>query len=178
PNAVGLQAGLYASPRLPVELRAEYARVTAFTYYHRVHSTMYENYLTALGHCIGPDADQALAVARYTPLEWLRAELSADYTRRGFYNRGDFRHLSYEYPDDTTFLRHHLEFPARGWDENGNVVVEVEKILCVAPGAEVRVGQDLFVNASVELWLAENYRGTPGESKQGIDFDLKLQYRY
>ncbi|MFO7652032.1 MAG: capsule assembly Wzi family protein, partial [bacterium] len=64
PNAVGLQAGLYASPRLPVDARLEYTRVTAFTYYHRVHSTMYENYLVPLGHCIGPDADQALAVAR------------------------------------------------------------------------------------------------------------------
>ncbi len=173
PNAVGLQAGLYAAPRLSADLRAEYVRVTAFTYYHRVHSTMYENCLVPLGHPLGPDADRALAVATYTPLDWLRGELAADYTRRGALNRGDFRNRTHDYGD--TLPR---SFPAVALDSLGNIVEEVEKTLRIAPGAEARVGKDLFVKASVALWRAENYRGTPGENKQGVDFDLKLQYRY
>jgi hypothetical protein len=181
PNAAGMQAGAYWAPNLPVEARFEYTRVNAFTYYHRVHRLMYENYLTALGHPLGPDADQLFATVNVTPNGWLKVTLAGDYTRRGYYNRGGFDRMSYRNPEDSTFLRHHNEFPARGWDtipEPDTLIEEVDRTLRFSPGVEVRALRDLFVSVSVGLWSSQNYQGAIGRNKNGLDFALKVEYRY
>jgi hypothetical protein len=181
PNAVGAQAGAYWTPNLPVEARLEYTRVTAFTYYHRVHSLMYENYLTTMGHPLGPDADQLFATVNVTPNGWFKVNIGTDYTRRGYHNRGDYLRKSYKDPEDTLYLRHHDEFPTRGWDtipDPDTLIEEVDKTLRFSPGLEIRALRDLFVSVSIGLWHSQNYQGTIGLNKNGVDFALKVEYRY
>ena len=181
PNAVGLQAGAYWAPRLPVEARAEYTRVTAFTYYHRIHSLIYENFLTTMGHPLGPDADQLLATVNVTPNGWLKINIGADYTRRGFHNRGDYLRRSYKDPQDQLFLRQHTEFPTRGWDtipDPDTLIEEVDKTLQFSPGLEIRALRELFVSVSVGLWHSQNYQGAIGLNKNGVGFALKVEYQY
>ena len=181
PNAVGLQGGAYWAPNLPVEARLEYTRVTAFTYYHRVHYTMYENFLTTMGHPLGPDADQLFATVNVTPIPWLKVNIGADYTRRGYHNRGDYLRKSYKDPQDTLYLRYHDEFPTRGWDtipDPDTVIEEVDKTLRLSPGVEIRALRDLFVSLTVGLWRSRNYQGAVGVNKNGLDVALKVEYRY
>jgi hypothetical protein len=181
PNAVGIQAGAYWAPALPVEARLEYTRVTAFTYYHRVHSVMFENYLTTMGHPLGPDADQLYGTVNFTPNTWLKVSLGADYTRRGYHNRGDYLRKSYKNPEDTAYLREHDEFPTRGWDTIPNpdrLIEEVDKTLHVGPQVEIRALRDLYVSLSAGLWQSQNYLGAIGQDKTGLDFALKVEYRY
>jgi hypothetical protein len=181
PNAVGIQAGAYWAPNLPVEARLEYTRVTAFTYYHRVHSIMYENFLTTMGHPLGPDADQLFGTVNVTPNSWLKVNLGADYTRRGYHNRGDYLRKSYKNPEDTVYLRQHDEFPTRGWDtipDPDKLIEEVDKTLRLSPGIEIRPLRDLFVSVSVGVWRSENYLGAVGVNKNGLDVALKVEYRY
>ena len=179
PNAYGAQAGVYWAPNLPIEARLEYTRITAFTYYHRVHSIMYENYLTPLGHPLGPDADQLFATVNVTPNGWLKVNIGGDYARRGYHNHGDYLQKSYKDPQDTFYLRHHDEFPTRGWDTlSGALIEEVDKTVRLAPGVEIRALRDLFVSLSVDLWHSQNYQGAIGVNKDGADFALKVEYRY
>jgi hypothetical protein len=179
PNATGTQAGVYWTPNLPVEARLEYSRITAFTYYHRVHYTMFENHLTTMGHPLGPDADQLFASVNVTPNSWLKVTIGADYTRRGYHNRGDYLRKSYKDPQDTFYLRLHDEFPTRGWDTlTGALTEEVDKTVRLAPGVEIRPLRDLFVSLSVGLWHSENYQGEIGDNENGIDLALKVEYRY
>ena len=181
PNATGTQAGVYWAPNLPVEARLEYTRITAFTYYHRVHYTMYENYLTTMGHPLGPDADQLFAAVNVIPSGWLKVNIAAGYTRRGFHNRGDYLRKSYKDPQDTFYLRRHNEFPTRGWDsipDPDTLIEEVDKTLRFAPGVEIRALRDLFVSLSVGLWHSRNYQGAIGVDKNGVDLALKVEYRY
>jgi hypothetical protein len=177
PDAVGIQVGARWVPNLPLEARLEYTRITAFTYYHRIHSIMFENYLTTMGHPLGPDADQILASVDVTPNRWLKVDLAADYTRRGHYNRGDCDRMSYDW-EDTTFLKDYRSFPARGRDSLGNVTHEVDKTLRFSPGLEVRALRDLFTSLSVGLWHSRNYQGAIGQNENGVDLTLKVEYRY
>jgi hypothetical protein len=179
PNAVGLQGGAYWTPNLPIEVRIEYNRITAFTYYHRVHHIMYENFLTPLGHPLGPDADQLFATASYVPNGWLKVNIGADYTRRGYHNRGDYLRKSFRDTLDWWYLRQHTEFPTRGWDTlTGTVTEEVDRTIRLAPEIEVRALRDLLVSLSVGLWHSQNYQGTIGITKNGVDLALKVEYRY
>jgi hypothetical protein len=179
PNAVGLQGGAYWAPKLPVEARLEYTRITAFTYYHRVHYIMFENYLTPLGHPLGPDADQLFATLNVIPNGWLKLNLAADYTRRGFHNRGDYLRKSYKDPQDTFYLREHDEFPTRGWDTlTGALIEEVDRTVRLSPGVEIRALRDLFVSLSIGFWHSQNYEGTIGLDESGVDLALKVEYRY
>uniref|UniRef100_A0A7C4GAF9 Capsule assembly Wzi family protein n=1 Tax=candidate division WOR-3 bacterium TaxID=2052148 RepID=A0A7C4GAF9_UNCW3 len=175
PNAVGVQAGAFWSPRLPIRVRVEYAAVTAFTYYHRAHSIMFENYLTPLGHELGPDADRILGRVELTPLPgWLETALCADYTRRGYFNRGDYLRKSY-YVGQTL----PQTFPARGIDSLGNVIEEVEGTFSVGPEIEVRpLRLPLHARLAVNYRLTASPEGSPGERRSGVDFALKVEYRY
>lgn len=175
PNAVGIQAGAFWSPRLPVRVRAEYAAVTAFTYYHRAHCIMFENYLTPLGHELGPDADRILGRVELTPVPgWLEAALCADYTRRGYFNRGDYLRKSY-YVGETL----PRTFPARGIDSLGNVTEEVEATFSIGPELEFRPRQlPLLARLAVGCRLTANPDGVPGGRRTGVDFALKVEYRY
>jgi hypothetical protein len=177
PVAAGVQVGAYVVPDLPVEARLEYTGITAFTYYHRLHSIMYENFLTTMAHPLGPDADQLFATLNVTPSHWLKVIIAADYTRRGYYNRGDADRMSYDW-NDTTFLKGHYSFPARGYDSLGNVIAEVDKTMRFSPGLEIRALRDLFVSLSVGLWHSRNYQGAIDLNKDDIDLALKVEYRY
>ena len=181
PDEVGVQVGAHWAPSLPVEARFEYTRITAYTYYHRIHSTMFENYLSTMGHPLGPDADQLFAAVNIIPNDWLKVDIGADYTRRGYHNRGDYLRKSYKNPEDTVYLRHHDEFPTRGWDtipDPDTVIEEVDKTVRLSPGLEIRPLRDLFVSISVGLWHSQNYRGGIGLNKNGVDLALKVEYRY
>ncbi|MBM3331929.1 capsule assembly Wzi family protein [candidate division WOR-3 bacterium] len=179
PNAVGLQGGVYWAPNLPLEARLEYTRVTAFTYYHRVHYIMYENYLTTMGHPLGPDADQLFATVSVIPNSWLKVNIGADYVRRGYHNRGDYLRKSYRDTLDWWYLRQHTEFPTRGWDTlTGALTEEVDKTVRLAPGVEIRPLRDLFVSLSVGFWSSANHQGELGVDRNGVDLALKVEYRY
>jgi hypothetical protein len=177
PNAIAAQTGAYWVSSLPLELRLEYNLITAFTYYHRVPSIMYENYLVPLGHQLGPDADQVLAEAGFTPCSWLRLGLRADCTRRGFFNRGGWQRQSFHL-GDTAYLREYYRFPAIGYDSLGRVVEDVDRTVRLAPGLELMFGRDLRVWGTVGAWAAGNRFGVPGRSEQGFDFALRVEYRY
>jgi hypothetical protein len=181
PNAVGLQTGCYVTPALPLELRAEYARVAPFTYYHRIHSIIYENWQVPLGHDLGPDADQTFASARWTPTPWLRLSLCADHTRRGFYNRGDYLRKSFyhESPENHTELPE--EFPSDGITADGDTLGpdwQVEKTTRIGPRVELNLVRDLYLVARADYWTAENHAGLPDSAATGIDASVKLEYRY
>lgn len=181
PNALGLQAGVYWSPNLPVELRAEYTKVTPFTYYHRRHSLMYENWQAQLGHTLGPDADQVFGSLRVTPLSWLRFTVAGDYTRRGFYNRGDYLRKSFWYESQQSHTELPDEFPSRGITSAGDTLGpdwEVERTTRILPSFDISAWRDLHVVADLGLWAARNYEGMPGLDKRGLDLDVKIEYRY
>jgi len=177
PNAVAAQTGAYWVSSLPLELRAEYNAITAFTYYHRVPSLMYENYLVPLGHKLGPDADQILAAVRVTPCSWLRLGLRADCTRRGFFNRGGWQRQSFHL-GDTAYLREYFRFPAVGYDSLGNVVEEIDHTARLAPQLELCLGRDLRVLGEMGIWSSRNYLGVPGRAETGFDVNLRVEYRY
>ncbi len=177
PNAIAAQTGAYWAPRLPLELRAEYNVITAFTYYHRVPSIMYENYLVPLGHELGPDADQVIASVRVTPCSWLRLGARADRTRRGYFNRGGWQRQSFHL-GDTAYLREYFQFPAVGYDSLGNIIEQVDHTTRLVPELEIRLGRDLGVFGAVGFWSSRNYLGVPGREQTGFDFDLRVEYRY
>ena len=166
PNAVGWQAGAYCTPRWPVEARFEYARVNAFTYYHRIHHIMYEQYGVPLGHEIGPDADQWFARVAGLPLDGLRVFATGTFTRRGYFNRGDFVRRSWHAGQPLP-----ERFPA---EANGE---QVEKTWRVGPGVEWWFGRDLRIEADAAWWYSENYGGAP-ENRSGFDFSVGVEYRY
>jgi len=132
-----------------------------------------------MGHPLGPDADQLFATVNVTPNGWFKVNIGTDYTRRGYHNRGDYLRKSYKDPEDTFYLRHHDEFPTRGWnDTTGTLIEEVDKTLRFSPGLEIRALRDLFVSVSVGLWHSQNHEGAIGLDKNGVDFALKVEYRY
>jgi len=177
PNCVGLQAGFLLTPS-DFEIRAEYALITAFTYYHRIYSIMYENYTVPLGHELGPDADRLWTRVSYTPLTWLKTSVVGDWTRRGYYNRGGFLRQSYQMTD-TVFLRYYYQFPARGWDSTKtDEDVEVEKALRVGPELEFSLPQGFYIQARVQAAFYKNQGGMPGKDAVEPEFLLKLAYRY
>jgi len=140
---------------------------------------MFENYLTTMGHPLGPDADQLFATVNVIPNGWLKVNIGADYTRRGYHNRGDYLRKSYKDPQDTFYLRLHDEFPTRGWDTlTGALTEEVDRTVRLAPGVEIRPLRDLFVSLSVGLWHSQNHQGAIGVNKDGVDLALKVEYRY
>jgi hypothetical protein len=48
----------------------------------------------------------------------------------------------------------------------------------LSPGLEIRALRDLFVSLTVGLWHSQNYQGAIGLNKNGLDFALKVEYRY
>ncbi len=140
---------------------------------------MYENFLTPLGHPLGPDADQLFATVNVVPNGWLKVNIGADYTRRGYHNRGDYLRKSYRDTLDWWYLRQHDEFPTRGWDTLADTVTEeVDRTIRFAPAVEIRAMRDLFVSLTVGIWHSQNYQGAIGLDKNGVDLALKVEYRY
>ncbi len=177
PNAIGMQAGAFWAPHLPIEARFEYSRVTAFTYYHRKHYIMYENYLVPLGHEMGPDADQLYASARSVVLSSLWVGLWGDLTRRGYFNRGDFRRRAFYFGEPLP-----EQFPAVGINPvTGDTLADdwaVDKTLRVGPELEWRPLQDLAIKGKVYYCHSVNHLGMPGETVEGWEAELKAEYRY
>ncbi len=198
PNCVGLQAGLFLVPQAPVDFRLEYTLVTAFTYYHRLRDIMFENYSVPLGHEIGPDADRLWARLRITPGKHFNASLFTSWTRRGYYNRGDYERKCFDEAVDTVFLRHYYQFPARGRDSLGNIIEEVEKVLSLGPEFEVTLlpdpsaqsfrdcrgipfcslGAGLYFYGRVGPAFYFNRNGVCGDNRIEPEFLIKLEYRY
>jgi hypothetical protein len=178
PNCVGLQTGFYWTPNLPFDLQAEYVLLTAFTYYHRLRDIMFENYSVPLGHELGPDADRLWAKLRFLPLSSGNLALWTDYTRRGYYNRGDYARLAYDL-EDTIFLRHYYQFPARGFDyQTGALLEEVEKTFRIGPELELTLHPDLVIAGRVCLSVCRNQHGAIGVNRTGAEFLFKVEYRY
>jgi len=166
-NALAWQAGAYWQPNWPVNARFEYARVNPFTYYHRIYHIMYENYGTPLGHELGPDADRIDARIGYTPIERLNVGLFGQYTRRGYYNRGDFERKTWHGGQPIP-----VKFPA---EENGE---KVELTSRAGLDLEFWLWRDMRALGSVSAWQARNRAGVPDATDRGLDFELKLEYRY
>ncbi len=178
PNCVGFQAGVFFAPGLPVEFRTEYALVTAFTYYHRIYSIMFENYAVPLGHEIGPDADKLWARVSFTPVSWLKASVWGDLTRRGYFNRGDFLRKSFQM-EDTVFLRHYYEFPARGRDyATGAVIEEVEQAVRFGPQLEFSPFAGFYLVAQGAVVFYRNKNGERGKNGNEGEFLFRVEYRY
>jgi hypothetical protein len=177
PNAIGLQAGTFWAPHLPIEVRLEYSRVTAFTYYHRRHSIMYENYLVPLGHEMGPDADQLYASVRSVVLSSLRVGIWGDMTRRGYFNRGGY--LRRAFYDGEPLPE---QFPALGIDPvTGDTLADdwaVDNTLRVGPEFEWRPLRDLALKGRAYYSHSVNHLGMPGETADGWEVELKVEYRY
>ena len=124
----------------------------------------------------------ALRSPRPRPAEWLKVILSADYTRRGFYNRGDYWRQSYKNPGDTTLPAPPLRIPGArlGHDSRpGHADRGSGQDSCdSAPASKSGALRDLFLSGSVSFWTSENYQGAIGLNKNGLDFALKVEYRY
>ncbi len=178
PNCVGWQFGFLFLPPRPLDLRIEYTGITPFTYYHRLRDIMFENFSVPLGHQIGPDADQLWARLRFSPVSWLGLSVWGDYTRRGYYNRGDYERLSYDVAD-SIFIKKYYSFPARGYDyETGELLEEVERCSRFGPELEITPLPDLYINAWFALAFCQNKDGKIGEKRTTPEFLIKLEYRY
>lgn len=178
PNCVATQVGLYWAPCLPVEARIEYASVTAFTYYHRLHFIMYENYGVPLGHELGPDADRWWARVRFIPSGAMQLGVWSDVTRRGFYNRGDYRRKSFWYESESLHTPLPPEFPAVGRDSNGNIIEQVDHTWRAGPEVEWWLARRLRLTAAADYWLSSNFNGEIGVDRTGLEWSLRLEYRY
>jgi hypothetical protein len=178
PNCVGTQVGAYWAPHLPVEARIEYASVTPYTYYHRLHHIMYENYGVPLGHELGPDADRWWGLVRFTPLRALQAGLWADFTRRGYYNRGDYRRRSFWYESESLHSPLPAEFPSVGRDSTGAVIEQVDRTWRCGPELEWWPLDRLRVFADAAWWMSDNFNGEVGVAASGLEFTLRAEYRY
>ncbi len=178
PNCLGFQSGLFWTPGLPVDFRAEYAMVTAFTYYHRLRDIMYENYSVPLGHELGPDADRFEARLRFMPAAWLSLSIWGDLTRRGYYNRGDYGRLAFDVAD-TTFLRRYYRFPAQGYDYiTGELLEEVERAVRFGPELEFTPLPELYLQVRAGLKFCQNENGAIGVNRTTPELLVKIEYRY
>jgi len=164
PNAYGLQFGLLATPLPFVQLRAEYAKVTEYTYYHRVAQTAFTQYDIPLGSALGPDADELYAELTWQPFAWGSAGIAASQTRRGDRNRGDFRHKTW-IPDSGP---RDLRFPTG----------IVEQTLAVGPRVVYNPTSWLRARLAVDWYSTANVGGVPMRSGNGLSFSAGLEYRY
>lgn len=178
PNCVATQVGFYWAPCLPVEARVEYASVTAFTYYHRLHFIMYENYGVPLGHELGPDADRWWARVRFVPTDAAQLGVWGDFTRRGFYNRGDYRRKSFWYESESLHTPLPTEFPSLGRDSSGNIIEQVDRTWRVGPEIEWGPARRLRLVAAADYWLSCNFNGELGIDRSGFEWSLRIEYRY
>lgn len=166
PNAVGWQAGAEWAPNLPVSAALEYARVNAFTYYHRIHHIMYEQYGVPLGHEIGPDADQLDLRLGFVPLAGLTLGTRGSVARRGFYNRGGFERRSWHAGQPLP-----ESFPARAGDE------DVERSWYGGLEGDWRVTRDLRCRAEAGYRYSEHWQGMP-ENRSWLEAGIGFEYRY
>ncbi len=181
PNCVGFQIGTFWVPQIiPIDIKVEYSLVTAFTYYHRIREIMFENYSLPLGHEIGPDADQIWAKLRFTPSPsgTFHFALFTSWTRRGYYNRGDYDRKCFDEAVDTVFLRHYYQFPARGRDSLGNITEEVERALLIGPELELSLLPELYITGRFTPAFYFNKGGVINQNTVELEFLIKLEYRY
>jgi hypothetical protein len=133
PNCYGLTLGTY----LPINqfaLRAEYSKITRYTYYHRILHTAYTSYSVPLGHSLGPDADELFLRFEYYPINKLRLDFVASLTRHGDGNHGSL--------DNKTWVDGKVR-PATFPSE------PVEKITLVGPEIYFQPRFDLTIQAGV-----------------------------
>lgn len=171
PNATATQVGGRWVPNLPFELRAEYVGIAPFTYYHRIHHVMYENFGMPMGHGLGPDADLVDVRLGLLPLESIRFDLYGRQTRRGWYNRGDVRRKSWIPGQDTVPRSFPFEYEA---EEYGRVECELRLGL----EARYRPHRDLCVLGDFSWRRRENADGKLDNTLAGLGLGLRAEYRY
>ncbi len=164
PDAYGLQLGLLATPFASSDFRLEYAKVTEYTYYHRVFQTALTQYDVPLGHSLGPDADELFAQFTWYPLSWGTVGIAASLTRRGDHNRGDY--LNKTWIPDTSYRSG--QFPSG----------VVEKTLAVGPRVTFNPTSWLRCNAGLDYTSTTNVAGDSTRNVSGPAFQVELQYRY
>lgn len=164
PNAYGLQFGLLATPLPGIDFRAEYAKVTEYTYYHRVFQTAFLQYDVPLGHALGPDADQLFAQLTWYPLSWGTVGIAAGLTRRGDRNRGDDMYKSW--------------IPDYGPRDQRFPTGVVERTLAAGPTISVNPVSWLRFSAAADWCIVSNADGVLGQSRKGPAFRARLEYRY
>jgi hypothetical protein len=164
PAALGLEAGLFATPISFLSLRYEYARVSNFTYYHRIPWLGYTNYDVPMGHELGPDADQHFAEIDCWPFNWGHLALQGSITRRGDRNRGDWTVKSW--------------LPGVTLQDTLFPYGTVERTVSFGPQLTISPFSLLRLVGNVNLYAVENQAGTVGHSANGISFKARLEYRY
>lgn len=150
PNAYGLMFGSYL-PFSQFALRAEYSKITRYTYYHRILHIAYTSYSVPLGHSLGPDADDFFFRFEYYPINKLKLNLVGCLQRRGDGNRGDLDDKTWEQGESlpTTF-------------PSGNI----EKTTLVGPEIFYQLRFDLTVQAGIYY-----------NNNKKLNSFLKLEYR-
>ena len=164
PNAYGLQFGLLATPLPGFDFRAEYAKVTEYTYHHRIFQTALLQYDVPLGHALGPDADELFARLTWYPLSWGTVGIAASLTRRGDRNRGDYIHKTW-IPD---YGPRDRRFPTG--------IVEIT--LAAGPVFAVNPTSWLRFSAAADWRTVTNAGGIAGQSQEGPALRAQLEYRY
>jgi len=151
PNAYGLTLGTYF-PYSQFAMRAEYSKITRYTYYHRILHIAYTSYSVPLGHSLGPDADELFLRFEYYPVAKLRLNFVASLTRRGDGNRGDLDNKTWEAGEalPTTF-------------PSGTV----EKTILVGPEIYYQPRVDLRVLAGIYY-----------NNDKKVNSFIRLEYRY
>jgi hypothetical protein len=166
PNAIAWQAGLLALPLPDMTLRYEYARVTNFTYYHRIPFIAYTNFDVPLGHTLGPDADEHFAELAWHPWIWGSAALRGTFTRRGDRNRGDWTNRVWIPGDSTKY--NVPEFPTGVVEQT----LSIGPSLILVPNSWLRLTGEFAWN-----WTS-NFAGATGDSRTAPTFDCRLEFRY
>lgn len=150
PNTYGLTGGIY----LPVNqfaLRAEYSKITRYTYYHRILHIAYTSFSVPIGHSLGQDADELFLRLEYYPIEKLQINLVGSLIRRGEGNQASLDDRTWEDGEARP-----LTFPS------GNV----EKTNLTGPEIYYQPCSDLTVQAGVYY-----------NNNKKLNSFLRLEYR-
>jgi hypothetical protein len=150
PNCYGLTAGAYI-PFNQFAMRAEYSKITRYTYYHRILHIAYTSYQVPLGHSLGPDADELFLRFEFYPIGKMRLNLVASLTRRGDGNRGSLDNKTWEDGDGRP-----TTFPSG----------TIEKTILIGPEFYYQPRFDLVIQGGVYY-----------NNNEEINSFLKLEYR-
>lgn len=141
PNCYGLTLGAYL-PYRQFALRAEYSKISQYTYYHRILHIAYTSYSVPLGHSLGPDADELFLRLEYFPLKNMQANLVSTITRRGDGNRGTLADKTWDNGDPLP-----TQFPS-------GIVI---RTILIGPEIFFRAGNNLNVQAGIYYNTQEKF---------------------
>jgi ribose 5-phosphate isomerase B len=166
PLAIGIQAGLLATPLPMFDFRYEYARIYNFTYYHWIPWISYTSYGVPLGHELGPDADQHYLELMSCPCPWGQIGLLGSITRRGSHNQGDWTNRTW--------------FPGKVLQERKFPSGTVQREISVGPKVLFEPWSWLRINAEGAWYTthAMDDQGGVGERLgSGPSFSARVEFR-